>query len=160
MKVRYLVIISLIFSLFIACTHMSGRITIEEDMVEPPFTNLKSRFNTLEEWLTYICENDKPSKAIDTYNFGLFEGKDEYTLYLVGTNTYEISEDNTKIKIEFSPTDMYFSLPLSEFQGLKREQVYAQLSRQLKQFTKTNTYKSSFFLKANHVKTEWNGEML
>ncbi|MGF1925995.1 MAG: hypothetical protein ACQUHE_17605 [Bacteroidia bacterium] len=158
MKAKYLVVTLLILSHFLACTSISGHVTVEEDVVEPPPVNFKSRFKTLEEWLTYIYRNERPSKTIDTYNFGLFEGQDNYTLYLTGTNTYETSKDHSQIRIEFSPDELYFSLPETDFKGLKREEIYAKITSQLKEFMKTDTYKNSFFIKTTHVKTEWNGE--
>lgn len=158
MKAKCLVVTLLIFSFFIACTNISGSFSVEEDIVEPPPTDFKSRFKTLGDWLTYICKNEHPNKTIGTYSFGLFESKNEYTLYLVGTNTYEVSNDHTQIRIEFSPADIYFSLPETEFRGLKKEQLYANITSQVKAFMKTNTYKTSFFKDAKQVKTEWNGE--
>jgi uncharacterized membrane protein len=137
-----------------------GSFTVEEDDVEPPFTDLKSRFKTLESWLTYICQNERPSKTLDSYNFGLIEteGQNVYTLYLVGKNTYEVSEDYTRVRIEFSPKEMYFRLPESEYYKLNREQVLARVKQQISKFRRTNTYKNSFLQEANQVKTEWNGE--
>ncbi len=132
----------------------------EVEDVEPPLPGFKSRFKSLKEWLTSICENEKPDKVVDTYNFGLFVGEGEYTLFMVGFKINEVSDFHTQSLIAFSPADMYFSLPPIKYIGLERDQVYASLTLELKEFTKSTKYKNSFFHEAKQVKTEWNGEIL
>jgi hypothetical protein len=87
----------------------------------------------------------------------LFEGEDNYTLCFAGTNTYEISPDHTATRIDFAPTDMYFSLPQSEYKGLKREQVLERLTSRLKEFTTTDKFNHSFLSEAKSIVTDWTG---
>src|SRR6188508_229530 len=63
--------------------------TIEEDDVGPPEPDFSSRFKTLQEWLTSICNANEPEKPIAVYNFSLFEEENNYILCLTGTNTYQ-----------------------------------------------------------------------
>jgi hypothetical protein len=51
--------------------------TVEVDDLGPPPPDFTSSFETLQEWLFSICDNEKPHKLIESYNFGLFEGHDE-----------------------------------------------------------------------------------
>ena len=133
--------------------------TLEIDEVDPPSDDFKFPFKTIKEWLIHICTDELPNKVIDTYNFGLFEGHNIYTLFLNGTNTYRISPDHTQIRTEFSPANMYFSLPESEYSGLNREQVLAYITSKLIEFRKTKTYKNSFFKDARKINIEWNGDI-
>ena len=133
--------------------------TVEEDDVGPPPPNFVSRFKTVNEWLTFIAENDKPKNAISEYNFDVFEGKNDYTLCLTGINTYDVSKTYQKVKIEFKPSEMYFPIPLNEYKGLTKAQVFDYLTTKLDGFLKSSKFKNSYFSKAKSIKTGWNGEI-
>lgn len=131
----------------------------EEDQVVPPPPGYTSRFDNLQAWLDNICNNEQPQKAIATYNFGLFEGQDNYTLCFTGTNTYEVAQDHIVTRIDFAPTEMYFSLPKSEYKGLERGKVLERLTAQLKDFITTDKFKHSFLSSAKSITTDWKGEI-
>jgi hypothetical protein len=132
--------------------------TVEIDDVGPPPPDFTSSFETLQEWLFSICDEEQPQKSIETYKFGLFEGEEDYTVSLVGTNKYQEDRNRLVINIDFEPEDTYFNLPDKEYKSLKREQVLERLTTQLKEFTKTDKFLHSFLAKANAITTEWNGE--
>ena len=131
-----------------------------EDDVEPPPPNLISSFKTLQEWLFNICDKDKPQKPIVKYKFGLFESPNDYTVILVGINTYHEGEYRTIIRTEFEPTNMYFKLPETFYKNLNREQLLDRLTSELKRFANTEKFKTSFFTKANIVVFETNGKTI
>ncbi|MFC4211351.1 hypothetical protein ACFOWA_09175 [Pedobacter lithocola] len=133
--------------------------TIEEDGVEPPPPNFVSRFKSVNEWLTFILENYMPKKAISEYNFDVFEGENNYTLCLTGINTYDVSKNYQRVKIEFEPSEMYFSVPLNDYKGLTKAQVFDFLTTQLNEFFKGSKFKNSYFSKAKSIKTGWKGEI-
>lgn len=137
----------------IQTVHISN---VTEDDAEPPPPGFTSKFNTVTEWLTNICEIDKPKKSISTYNFGLFETPGDYILFLVGKNQYEIGKDHSAIRIEFEPTNMYFLLP-KEYQALERQQVLDRLTAQLKAFINTAEFKHSFLSEAQTITTDFGG---
>lgn len=134
--------------------------TVTEDDIQPPPSRLTSKFKTIEDWLLDICENDKPKKSISQYRLSLFESPDDYTLALVGVNTYEENKNSIIIRIEFEPLNMYFNLPKPFFKGLDRKQLLEKLTGQLKDFVKTAKFKNSFFTKANKIVFQTNGEMI
>jgi hypothetical protein len=131
--------------------------TVEIDDVGPPPPDFTNSYETLQEWLFSICDKEQPQKAIETYSIGLFEGEEEYTISLVGTNKYQEDKHRLVINIDFEPEDTYFNLPDKEYKTLKREQVMERLTAQLKEFTKTDKFQLSFFAKAGVITTEWNG---
>jgi len=145
----------------------SGKVIVEhgwfevvEDDIGPPPTHLASKFRTLHDWLLNICYNDQPQKSIAKFTLNLFESPDDYTLVLVGVNTYDEGENRSVTRIEFEPTNMYFKLPRTYYKNLSREQLLDKLTLQLKRFTSTKKFKTSFFAKANIVIFQTNGQTI
>jgi hypothetical protein len=169
MKTSLLFLISLLITMLIACKPneiveeksitINGSFTLEVDDPGPPPPVMKSNFINMESWLTSIIANEKPTRAIATYNIGVFEGQNTYTLCLTGLNTYDISPNHQQEKIEFSPTEMYFLLPQNEFKGLTRAQLFTKLTVQLQEFISSNKFKNSFFADAKSIETSWAGEI-
>lgn len=137
-----------------------GSFTVEHEDIEPPMPGFKSQFKTINEWLIYLSENEKPSKKINNYNIGVFEGQDEYTLCLTGANTYQISDTYEQVRIEYLPKETYFNLPIDMHKGLTRTQVFEYLNNQIEEFVESDQFKNSFFNDAKFLKTEWNGKNL
>jgi hypothetical protein len=133
---------------------------IVENDVEPPPLHLISEFKTLHEWLLNIYENDKPQKLITKYRFGLFESPNDYTLFLVGVNTYEEEQNRSITRVEFVPENMYFRLPETYYNSLNREQLLDKLTFQLKDLLNTEKFETSFLAKANIVVFDTNGETI
>ena len=166
MGVQKSIIILLFASLILSCGRNtkagSTDIEIKEvtvsdivDEVEPPPPVLTSKFKTLQEWLFSICDEEKPEKSIENYNFGLFESSDGNTIYLVGVNKYDKS-GTSHTRIEFKPSNMYFKLPYSEYKSLSRDQLLNKLMVQLKAFASTEKFKASFMSKSNAITLEPN----
>ena len=137
-----------------------GRFEVVEDVIEPPPPHLVSKFAALQDWLLNICEKDQPQKLISKYTVGLFESPNDYTLVLVGVNTYDENENRSVTRIEFEPTNMYFKLPEAYYQNLSREQLLDKLTSQLKDFANTERFKTSFFSKATVFVFETNGKTI
>ena len=121
---------------------------------EPPSNLIK--FKTLQDWLVNICDSENPSKSIEQYRFGLFESSGQKMLYLTGQNTY--TEGNSSgMRIEFGPGNMYFLLSKKEYGSLTWEQIVDKLFPELKKFTNTEKFKSSFLAKANSIEIAYKG---
>ena len=170
MGIRKSIILLLFASFILACGRNTGADTkdaeIKEvtlydivDDVESPLSGLASNFKTLQDWLSSICDEEKPERSIANYNFGLFESPNDNTVYLVGMNTYE-KGDTSHTRIEFEPSNMYFQLPNSEYKNLSREQLLNKLTVQLKAFANTEKFKTSFLSKANAIVFEPSGQTI
>lgn len=133
---------------------------VVEDEIEPPPPHLITKFKSLQEWLTDIFENDKPKKSIAKYKFALFESPNNYTIALIGVNTYNERQNRSVTRIEFEPANMYFKLPEKEFENLNRSQLTDKLTSQLKDLANTERFRNSFFTKANVVDLETNGQII
>jgi hypothetical protein len=146
----------------------SGKVTVHEvrfkelidEDVDPPPPHLSSKFTTLTDWLLNVCEKDRPQKSISIFKFGLFESANDYTLFLIGTNTYDEGQNHSVTRIEFQPTNMYFKLPQKNYKGLNRDQVIGNLTSQLKDFAQTQMFKTSFLAQATTVVFTVNGETI
>jgi hypothetical protein len=133
-------------------------LTEEVDEPNPPPPGLQTKFDSVQEWLASICDGIKPEKSINTYRFGLFESSLDYTLVLVGVNTY--TEGNHAVtNIDFEPSNMHFRLPPNEFDNETREKVIAKLITQLTNFTKSEEFKKSFLAQAKSINVDFNGEI-
>lgn len=132
--------------------------SVEDDFPPPP-PNLTSNFKTLQEWLLSICNGKKPEKSIATFHFGLFESSDEKIMFLTGVNKY-INGDTSYTRIEFEPSNVYYQLPQREYSNLNRDQLMKKLTDQLKAFTNTEKFNTSFLSKANAITFESNGQTI
>jgi hypothetical protein len=172
MRAQIFIIILLIASLCSACSHKtkteSGKVEVKEvtlydyqvdDEVEPPPPDLISNFKNLHDWLVNICNDKKPNKLIANYEFGLFESPDDYTIFLVGINR-DRKGDTSFTHIDFKPSNMYFQLPQGEYKNLTRDELLNRLISQLKEFTETEQFKSSFFVKADKITFTSNGQTI
>jgi hypothetical protein len=130
------------------------------DIADPPPPNLNVTFNNIHDWLSNLVSHNKSKKNIAEYKFGLFESTDNNTLYVVGVNTYFAGRDSAFARIEFKPSNMYFKLPKSEYENLNRDQLIDSLTSQLKDFSKSDEFKNSFFTKSDMVIFETNGEII
>lgn len=120
---------------------------------------IRSKFKTLEEWLTDICDNIKPEKHIEEYKLSLSESSGKFTLELLGVNIYQENRI-TNVRTEFKPKNMYFRLPHKEYKNLDRKQAQERVSIQLKEFVLTDKFKASYLSEANAVVTTYNGEKI
>jgi hypothetical protein len=130
------------------------------DTPTPPPPDLKSEFKSLQDWLVNICSTEKPKKLIKKYDIGLFESTNDYTLALTGENKYEEGNNHSVTRIEFTPKHAFFKLPEAFYKNLSREQVIEKLITQLKDFTHTKDFKTSFFTQANEIVFDTNGQKI
>jgi hypothetical protein len=89
----------------------------------------------------------------------LFESVDNYTLCLYGTNTKEQGSDSVT-SIDFRPSNMYYRLPENENKNLTRETLLSNLTVQLRNFTETELFKTSFLAQAKSIIVSFNGQKI
>jgi hypothetical protein len=107
---------------------------------------------TFYEWLSKICETEKPGQSIIAYNFGIFETEEGYTIYLTGSTEFDEEDSEWATNEDFTPQSKYF--PLSEdFSQLNWENALKKIELMLKDFVNSETYNHSFFSKAKAITT-------
>ena len=170
MRVQNFAFILIVVSLIMSCSEntktKSGKVEYKEvtlvdvaDDVAPPPDDLTSKFKSVQEWLFTICDGNKPEKSIDTYEFGIFESSDNYTMFLVGLNKYD-KGDTSFTRIEFESSNMYFQLPKTEYKNLNRDELVKRLTTELKDFTNTEKFKASFLMNADSNVLVTNGQTI
>jgi hypothetical protein len=105
-----------------------------------------------EKWIRTIVDTEKPSKKIIGYYFGIFESEaKQYTLYLTGSEEFDEKDEDWACNDDFEPKDKYLSL--SQYKGLKWDDVLNKIIIILNEFIITDLYKNSFFFTAQKIAT-------
>ena len=170
MRVENILFIFIAVSFIVSCSENTkaepGKVEHKEitlvdivDDVPPPPDELTSKFKNIKEWMFTICDGNKPEKSIGSYEFGFFESSNDYTMFLVGLNKYN-NGDTFYTRIEFEPSNMYFQLPKMEYKNLNREELVKKLATELKDFTYTEKFKSSFLANADSIVLATNRQTL
>jgi len=117
---------------------------------EPQKTTQK-QFN---EWVKSIIVNESPGPKIIVYNFGIFQSKNGYKLYLAGFESYEIENDDWAVGLgDFIPENNYFDLPDKEFTDLDWESVQKRVIELITNLKSTNEFGSSFLNDSRAITT-------
>src|ERR1700754_4895813 len=81
-------------------------VSISATVPDIPFPEEVPSYSTFEDWLSKICEQEKPGKEVKTFRFGLFTAP-ECIVYLVGLNVSIKGYDSIST-IAYEPRNMYF----------------------------------------------------
>ncbi|MFN0256987.1 hypothetical protein E6A44_015465 [Pedobacter ureilyticus] len=131
---------------------------IEDDFTPPPIISA-SKFKSINEWLTNISENEKPEKTISHFKIGLIESPKENALYLIGRNLIE-KGDTSHSTLDFEPKEMYFLIPSDQYKNLGRKEMLEKIVLEIKKFTETEAFKTSFLVEAKDLVFESTGEVI
>ena len=123
----------------------------EEEAPEPPPPSLKSTFTTVNQWLSAICDGEKPGKAIAQYNIGLWKSGHEYTLAITGENKEQVGANASRVTIDYAPSNGYYKLPVHYYKGLTHARLLQKLSAALQAFAGSSQFRQSFLSKAERV---------
>ncbi len=138
-------------------------VVLEEEVGDPgpPPPMMKSEYPTIEAWLKAVLDGKKPEMSISTYKFGVFHLQERgYTIFLVGENQYQESPTKSVVRIEYKPDNAYYLLPADFAEGLDTQRVYDKIYEEIVSFTKTDTFKQSFFVKGDKLVFETNGKQI
>ena len=106
------------------------------------------------EWVKSIIVNKSPGAKIIVYNFGIFQSKNGYKLYLAGFENYEIENDDWAAGLgDFIPENNYFDLPDKEFTDLDWESVQNKVVELITNLISTNEFESSFLNDSRAITT-------
>jgi len=101
----------------------------------------------IQNWIEKIIATEQSQPNIIACYFGLFEGKNGYTIYLIGSSQFDEEDSDWACNNDFEPSDKYFVLP-DEYQVLEWHDVLNKVVESLKKFQSTNTFKKSFLFNA------------
>lgn len=130
-------------------------------LVEGQSSPTRSSYGTFQEWLNQLCKKERPGNSIIAYNFGIFETATGYTVYLIGSRTFDSKDQDWATNKDFEPKDEYFPLPGAQYKKLAPQKVRQKIKAQLLEFTETDEFKNSFFAKAKAITTGFDdGELV
>jgi hypothetical protein len=124
--------------------------------------HIKSKFKTIADWLTSICNGKKPDATISEFDIdlglrqchvkeGVVNDKpdNEYIVSLYGVNTSLDEKNQSYTRIEFWPSTMYFKFPKKQYKDLTYEQMKNELTEQIKKFILKEEFRNSFLSQSN-----------
>jgi shikimate kinase len=111
-------------------------------------------------WIAQIINSDKQNESIVAYYFGIFEGEEHYTVYLIGSSFHDPEDNDWASNNDFEPINKYFVLP-NDFDHLSWNEVLGSVEKYLKYFVSSPIYANSFFSKAKVIATGFDdGELI
>lgn len=131
----------------------------EYDIIDPPPIDSEFMFISMHDWLSAICNLEKPEKAIEFYSIYMYEsvyrGDTANVLVIAGLN-----KDNERAvpttKIDFYPFDIYFRLP-NDYKNLDHQGLIDTLNKQLNDFINSEKFKKSFLAHSKYITTNFSG---
>jgi hypothetical protein len=100
------------------------------------------------EWVDNINETERIDRSIIAFNFGLFESKEGFIMYLTGSKIFDKDDDDWATNRNFEPKQKYFSFG-NEFLKDKDWQDILKYAESLVQsYVKSEDFKTSIFAQA------------
>src|SRR5579875_816782 len=116
----------------------------------PPPPGFTSPYKTINEWLTHLCNTEKPDEAQNAiYEFGFYQSQNQYIVYLRSND--DVINPDKKSK-EFGP--FYFGVSAEAHTSMnynQYQQVQDSLFSQIKAFTTTEKFKHSFLAQSQAI---------
>lgn len=103
-------------------------------------------------WLIQVIDSEHPDESIVAYYFGIFEGEKHYTLYLIGSSSYDLEDTDWANNNDFEPVNKYFVLP-NDFDHYSWNEIIEEVKKYLTDFVASALYLNSFFSKAKMIAT-------
>jgi len=118
----------------------------------------KSPFNTLQEWLLELCNDEPDTNSVAEYCL-LYHSQSEQSIVGFVGHSYSTVGDVVTRKISFTPKHMFFPLPKREYRKLSYKDASEKFYKELKQFTKSGDFHNSFMSKNIPVNTNFGGQI-
>ena len=63
----------------------------------------------IEDWLLELSHNEVIPENIVALNFGIFESENGYCVYLIGSESYDVDDDDWACDVDYEPVDKYLN---------------------------------------------------
>jgi hypothetical protein len=118
----------------------------------------KANFNN---WLNRINQTEAVSDSIIAFNFGLFESENGYTVYLIGSETFDEEDDDWATNVDFEPEEKYFELDSSFVKGKDWQEVLEISEELVKEYLNSESLDNTIFKNAEAITTGFDdGELV
>ncbi|RDV15471.1 hypothetical protein DXT99_08220 [Pontibacter diazotrophicus] len=104
-------------------------------------------------WLDRINKTESVSDSIVAFNFGLFETERSYTIYLIGSETFDEDDDDWATNVDFEPEEKYFELEPSTVNGKDWESVLEVSEGLISEYVNSENFNNSIFKNAEAITT-------
>ncbi len=105
------------------------------------------------EWLENINNSEKIDSSIIGFNFGLFEATDGFEMYLIGSKTFDIDDEDWATNVDFEPKHKYFQFG-KDLSADKDWQDIQNFSEKLvSEYVNSSRFKNSIFANAKGITT-------
>ncbi len=104
-------------------------------------------------WIENISQSEKIDNSIIGFNFGLFETTDGFEMYLIGSKTFDIDDEDWATNEDFEPKQKYFQFG-KDFSSNKDWQDIQKYSEKLVQeYVNSDKFNTSIFANAKGITT-------
>ncbi len=118
----------------------------------------KTDFNN---WLDRINKSETISDKIVAFNFGLFETENGYTIYLIGSETFDEEDDDWATNVDFEPEEKYFELDSSLVKRKDWQEVLEITEKRVKEYLNSESLNNTIFKNAKAITTGFDdGDLL
>ena len=112
-------------------------------------------------WIEKINQTETINQSIIAFHFGLFEGTNGYMMYLIGSKSFSIEDDDWPTCINFEPKEKYFTLKTKSLTFSNWEGALKQAKTLLANFIKSKEFGQSIFAQAKAITTGFDdGDLL
>lgn len=120
----------------------------------PLSSSVVTPFNSIQEWLNFLCEHEHRSEPVSEYLIA-FSEPPHVLAYLVGHN-HSVERGVPVTRIVFQPKQyMWFELPTKKYGMLTKEQLIDKVHFELKDFFTTEQFKKSFLARRYNISTNF-----
>ncbi|KNF09453.1 hypothetical protein CLPU_3c02320 [Gottschalkia purinilytica] len=109
--------------------------------------------NILSNWISQISNEEDLDENIKALNFGIFESENGYTVYLIGSNEYDIDDDEWACNEDFVPKQKYLTFNEGQTIRLNWEDFEELICRTLKSIINSEKVDEYSILNVDNITT-------
>lgn len=100
------------------------------------------------EWVDNINKTERIDKTIIAFNFGLFESKEGFTMYLNGSKVFDKNDNDWAVNMDFEPKQKYFSFGPELLKDKDWQDILKYAESLVQTYVKSEDFKTSIFAQA------------
>jgi hypothetical protein len=100
-------------------------------------------------WLGQLDKSETIPNSIVALNFGIFETTENYTIYLIGSEKYDVEDDDWATEVGYEPKDKYLLLPDSK--EYDWQEIQSKVENFLIEFIGSEKYRNSIFSNVENI---------
>jgi predicted nucleotidyltransferase len=112
--------------------------------------SLEESFN---QWMSKLNQTENVDSEITAFNFGLFETADGYSIYLIGSKNYDLSDDDWATNVDFEPKDKYLHFDIDLVIDKDWEEILKISVDLIEKYVISDDFKNSILKNATAITT-------